>query len=776
MARTLIFSLALALAAALPLSAHAAEAAPVSVESTLQDVQTDLKGVDDRLGFIEREYVQRKDETDEQLRQSRFGKGAAAFQMQDWNTAAILMYDLVDTPDFKSDPNYDDALYDLAEALYQQQNWLGARTYFRRLLNLHRSHYQAALQRYLQVAGKLNDYSEVSTWVDAARGANGVLPPEVAYVYGKWLFHRQDLPLAQRTRQAAAVLQPVADAEAADKLAAMYLLGVMQVQQGNFDDALAEFEKLTQQPARNDREKRIQELAHLARGRIYYEQSKYSEAIDAYQYVDKDSDHFVDSLYEIAWVFVKKGDYEKALRATEILDELAGDSIVAPEARILRAHLYLKLSRYTDAAQTYKDVINTYAPVRDEVDALLKLHDDPVKYFDDLLAQNDKDFDVTSLLPPAAARWATTQQDVAEAMRVTTDLGTSRRGVTESNQLAEQILKAIDEKGANAFPVLQEGYSKAEAVDATLTRDSQQLIEAEQQLLVGKLGDLAAQLDAAHRERQALQEKFNALPKSEQDVAERKARYMHRLDSLDRAAFDLQNQINGLQAMLNAIEKWVVDTRKDRTPDPAAEKKFLANVKDVRGAVTELADAVAEVRQSIKDEKLRSGNATADDQVRADYQTALDKEKGLLAQAATRLDANDQATQARIAGLQKQIEAYRARVASAKLQLQTAVANKAENVRKLVAAEQQKLRGYSGEVDSVASDARNLVGRIAFDSFKRVRKQFYDLVLKADVGMVDVAWTKKQDDTDKIQELSKQKDKELKSLDDEFKEVLKDVD
>ena len=42
--------------------------------------------------------------------------------------------------------------------------------------------------------------------------------------------------------------------------------------------------------------------------------------------------------------------------------------------------------------------------------------------------------------------------------------------------------------------------------------------------------------------------------------------------------------------------------------------------------------------------------------------------------------------------------------------------------------------------------------------------------------MVDVAWTKKQDDTNKIQQLSKQKDKELKSLDDEFKEVLKDVD
>src|SRR5206468_12645420 len=48
----------------------------------------------------------------------------------------------------------------LAESLYQQQNFLGARTYFRELLNLHRSHYKQALQRYLEVAGKLNDFSD----------------------------------------------------------------------------------------------------------------------------------------------------------------------------------------------------------------------------------------------------------------------------------------------------------------------------------------------------------------------------------------------------------------------------------------------------------------------------------------------------------------------------------------------------------------------------------------------------------------------------------------
>ena len=585
-----------------------------------------------------------------------------------------------------------------------------------------------------------------------------------------------DLPLVQRAKEAQTVLKPIADGNGDDRLAAMYLDGVLEVQQGNFDEATETYTHLTRIGSRNERERQIVELAHLALGRIAYEQSKFTEAIDAYQEVDRDSEHFTEALYEIAWVFVKKGEYEKALRSTEILDELAPDSIIAPEAKVLRAHLYLKLTRYADATQTYKDVINAYAPVRDEVDALLKLHDDPVKYFDDLLAQNDKDFNVTSLLPPAAAKWATTQQDVAEAMRVSGDLGASRKGVDEGNDLAQQILKQIDEKGANAFPVLQEGFSKAEAVDASspMTRSSSSMPSGSSWSRRSAIPRWSSRPLA----RSARPWSKSSRPCPRPTRTSPPARPATRPASTPSTTppSSSRTRFEAMNAALASIEKWVVDTRAERTNDPAAEKKFLADVKDVRGEVADLGKVVADVRQGIKNEKLRSGNATADDQVRAQYQQALDREKAVLAQAASRLGPDDQALADRIAGVQKRVEGDRARVASAKLQLQTAVANKAENIRHQVEEEQNKLRGYSGEVDNVAGNARNLVGRIAFDSFKRVRKQFYDMVLKADVGMVDVAWTKKQDKTNKIQELSKNKDKELKSLDDEFKEVLKDVD
>lgn len=87
-------------------------------------------------------------------------------------------------------------------------------------------------------------------------------------------------------------------------------------------------------------------------------------------------------------------------------------------------------------------------------------------------------------------------------------------------------------------------------------------------------------------------------------------------------------------------------------------------------------------------------------------------------------------------------------------------------------AEQKLLDKYEAEVAAVSSNAKQLVGRIAYDSFRRVRRQFYDLVLKADVGVVDVAFTEKQDKTTAIQKVSAQKADALRALDADFRGVL----
>ncbi|HET9555270.1 MAG TPA: hypothetical protein VFP50_20055, partial [Anaeromyxobacteraceae bacterium] len=97
-------------------------------------------------------------------------------------------------------------------------------------------------------------------------------------------------------------------------------------------------------------------------------------------------------------------------------------------------------------------------------------------------------------------------------------------------------------------------------------------------------------------------------------------------------------------------------------------------------------------------------------------------------------------------------------------------------LRARVVAARDELAREQGGLDGVAGDSNEVLGRVAFRSFSAVRAQFYKLVLKADVGIVDVAWSRKRERLDRIQALSAQKSNELETLDREFKLVLREVE
>ncbi len=101
---------------------------------------------------------------------------------------------------------------------------------------------------------------------------------------------------------------------------------------------------------------------------------------------------------------------------------------------------------------------------------------------------------------------------------------------------------------------------------------------------------------------------------------------------------------------------------------------------------------------------------------------------------------------------------------------------RAEALQARVAAERSGLADQQAALDGLAGDARDVIGRIAFRSFSAVRAQFYKLVLKADVGIVDVAWSRKRERLDRIQQLSQQKAAEMETLDRDFRLVLREVD
>ena len=774
----------LLLAAVLAAPVALAERGKASVNELAAQVEQTAKLIENarnNIDLVESQYTLREEMSDEVLRLQRFSDGEIQYLLGDYSNASVLFYDLVANKDFQSSPKYADALFYLADSLYQLKNYLGARLYLRQLLALKARHYKEALARYLEIAGRLNEFIGIDEYINQARGlSGGALPPELTYVYAKWLFRREDLPVADRVARAQGIFATLSNEPTGPfKFQSAFYIGVGSVRLKQWDKAIEQFKLVTQMTPRDEKDKKVLELADLSLGRVFFETGKYDEAIDSYAKVPQSSDNFPDSLYEVAWTYVRKGELDKAKNATEVLLLVAADSVLAPEATILQGTLLQKLSKYDDAITTYNGVINQYLPIADNLEELIKVAN-PEQYFDQMLTRNDKSLDVTKLLPPEALKWASTRNDVAQAVEITGSLDASRKGLIESRAIAQRILKSLDERGVESFPILQEGYTRADAVETAIAKTEENLTRVEGHLVAGILSaDQKKAIDEATSKEKELKERIDTLPTTSDQVKARKDRIQAAIDALDRQAFQVGLEIQSQNAQLTAVRKYIDDTRAERKgkTEPADEKNFLERVTNEQRGLDGLQTELDEFRTSLLDERTNADKAiSGEDSLRKEYAQLLEHDRSVFNQVRQSLSNDAQTVMLRSDVIRADAAAVRERVVRAKSIIRERVEKRAQKLREQVILEQQLIEGYAKDTDAITGETRNLVGRIAFDSFKRVHQSFYDLVLKANVGVVDVSFQRKQDKTSGIQKLASQKDRELKQLDDEFKEVLKDVE
>ena len=100
------------------------------------------------------------------------------------------------------------------------------------------------------------------------------------------------------------------------------------------------------------------------------------------------------------------------------------------------------------------------------------------------------------------------------------------------------------------------------------------------------------------------------------------------------------------------------------------------------------------------------------------------------------------------------------------------VDEKLADVRAVLAEEQQAIDGYAAQVASQRTDTDQVAGALIHEGFQQVSQRFYDIVVRADVGIIDVAWALKDSKTKEVSGLVRQQKMDLKLLDDEFSEVM----
>jgi tetratricopeptide (TPR) repeat protein len=728
-------------------------------------------------------------------RTRRFAQAEIQFALRDWIHTGILLSELLDDPEFRRSRDYPRAVFMSAESLREQGACVPARARYGELLGLPAPALHAqAIAGAIQCAVREQRPEAVGPLVDRAEQVfAGNPPPELRYLAAKSLYQRTDLAPADRQARAAAALARVPPPY---QLQARYMEGVLRVEAGDLDGARAIFEGCSAGEGASPRAEvtadapspqggaggaqgsaEVAELCTLAVARLHADAGRPAAALDWYARVPRESPRFTEALYEIAWNYVKAKRYDEALRTAELITDLAPETQLAPEATILQGHLLLKLDRHEEAVAKYEEVISTYAPVRDEIDAILSMHEDPVRYFNELIGRQGKSFDVASVLPPAAVRWASGREEVATALDIVQALDASRRDAREAGQLAERVELALGRgDGIDAFPNLQRGYTAVEAVEngaALLEGQAAATAAAAMDALQPSERDELARTRARAAE---LETRLARLPRSPEEADVRVRRLRERLQEVDRQAFQLTQAVDGLNAAIAGSENWLQRYRAEITGRDDDRQKLSEELREHRKVSGTYAEAALALREEIA--KARDGVVGSDVMreeaaLRAEYLGVVAREREIM--KAARLSPSEADAIARAEAHAQRLQALRARARAHGDRLRAEAVRRAVEVRRRIASERGVLDQQVTRLDGVQVDARDLVGRIAYQAFGQVRRQFYRLVLKADVGLVDVAWTRKRERVDKIRELSTQKAAELERLDRDYRALLREV-
>jgi TolA-binding protein len=685
------------------------------------------------------------------------------FEIEDYPRAGILFLDVVEKyPDSRV---HEEALYYLAESLFRMRNLKSARAYYLQLAAMPQSpHYQPALARLVETALRTGETAGVDELIARmAEGASDPKRPEAPYVRAKYLYFRE------RTDEAMAAFDAIPDDHRYGRHA-RYFAAVCRVKKGDLDGAAQVFERLVRLKARSDGERRIQELADLALARVWYEAGRLRQAAAEYRRIPQKSNLYDTALYELAWVYVKDRQFDQALRALDLFMLARPDSPQVPEVRILQGNLYIRMKEFNRARDLFKKTHDDYDPQYRELFSIMAERRDPLPYLERLMGRMAEPGPAPEL-PHLAAVWAREQPGVQRSLDLLGDVEQIERDVAECTSILDRLEPAVRGPGrARIFPDLAEGQTRAARLQDRLLAARDRLIELLRARTSAAAG--ATEQDALERlgaERRSLAERMRRVPPPSAPPAEQAKTQSGYADAGKRLS-EVSLRVASLRGQLAALDRYAAE----HPPSEADAASFRQQAEGIRSLITTLSEEEAQLRAAIEEGQnaTEAGDAgTAGEQTRRRYDDVLGEEHRLLGALVSRLDAPGQERARRIDQALAAVAAVQAELDRFFATLDARIEQRLVGIREAVESERKAVAELRAQTAAAGSEARDTGAAVARQSFTRVLRRFYDVSVQGDVGILDVAWARKQDKSDSVSELVNQQKFELGGVDEGFADV-----
>jgi TolA-binding protein/predicted nucleic acid-binding Zn-ribbon protein len=696
------------------------------------------------------------------------------YELKNYDAASVILFDLVEKNPGSS--AYPEALFYLADSLYLRRDYLSSRRYFEKIVAMgsHKARYQEALQRLIELSLHTGDYSPVDGYIAKLEEMPTAKQlPSVPYVKGKYFYFRRQF---DRAIEAMHAIGP----DHIYYFHALYFGGAAHVALGgeHLNDAEQIFSTILKTTAKTDSQKRIRELAHLALGRIYLDRGQLTASLAEYSEIGPRSDFFNDALYESAWVSIKGKDHLKAARALDLLLLNAPDSPLVPEVRLLIGGLRLRQNQFQPATESFARTRDEYEPLRRKFeDTLIKAGDAPA-YFRALISKNLDNFDSTQVLPASSAKWLKSEPEVQRTSILIGDVGEIKRSLEGNRQLIERLEKAIVGPGrVNVFPELASARTKSVELTGELTEVKKKLATREAALIAPAAGDDSASLAALESERASLEQKLQQIPTKASSIDDRQKRARVEFDRLDKSAVEAQTVLLGVRAQLVATRKFFVDEVERRLP-VAQQKAARAELESFLSQVERWQVDLEAVRKELDDATTLLGLDGADlqlaAQLKVQYNDVLRRLREIGVRVRARLSESDRRKAEQIESILERARTTEQQIVSFDARIDGILDARLKDLQVTLEEEKGHLANYQETLTSYSGESADVGGDIFADNFKKVAQRFYNIVVRADVGIIDVAWALKDSSTREINRLTAERKRELKLLDDEFREVLRE--
>ncbi len=687
------------------------------------------------------------------------------FETGNHERAAILYRDLVENPSFRGQPGYHKALFKLAESLFQTRNYVSSRHYFQRAAVPESGpSYPLAIGRLFEIAVVTKDFSGCER-LESLVGSFAESSPDLLYSYGKYLYHRG------RASEAEGTFARV-PAGAPSFSRSRYFLGVLASKAGRMDAALDHFASAASQVPSRPGDEDVQGLAYLARARILARMGKFDEALLAAQQVPVTSSVYPESLYDVAWIDFQRGNFGPAAHALDILLLTQPTGDLALRASALRGRILTRLEDPEAAHEAYEEMSASLSPLATDLDRIARDPKGLEAYFDWVTATQAERLRVAAPVGERAAAWLQSDPDMATITAMFRDLATERENLKAGVEMADRLLWTLRSGGKIvSFPALKDRILRLKETENGFLVAAVSALDGAEAVFAGRIaGEAGARYETAVKARGRAEQDLARIPRSYEAYIARERSVVSGYRDLERELFLIESVLDSQASQVLAIEEWLREARAkgDRRLTESRESEIRATLTEEKRNLEAIRREMARLREALEREMVTAESQAEmlsdDDAVRGDlWKVLLDEARALEAASATLGGAPGRF------GRDTALLVLRAsQGASAVGPLVRAVLEVAERgaaeLETMVARERDRLVAALSDLRKTSLDFQTFAQTDGTEVFRRISARLKDVLLEADLGLVDMAWERELRLSEALRKMGQERAEKIRSL------------